>query len=680
MAHLIFLERRAHVSWAQRCLPGDASTRLVALTAEALQALQEYGLPHEAVSAYVDARELAPVEREANLVVQELTRELEPFIAQQYPAASCEGPGFLSGQSYYLQRSACVVATRAVLMRETIRACAPESVTVFEGPIDPWFLGDGYRRNPWIGPLEEIAREARVRLQSLPSPAEDRTGQWQRSISGVWRSSRRVCRSVGRTLMAGVHAVASARAARPEAGTDLRLLIAGSLGYDWAPVLAELWSQGKVQAFAMDGSFHDAREWTYHYAPILRQVDNNARQELDVGPWRVEETEREHLSHLVDAWIQRRQPGSIPNVLGVNLFPALATHLKAIASLSVGLARHADAVASRALDVTRPHAVCFFSMPWLAAKRLAQACREREIPVVCYQHGGLFGTHEWIPHEHMESGHADYFLTYGPGIQPPAAPVVQPTRARYVPVGSARIESMVAAPAASPVPDGPIVRVLWIAERSTRNTTKGAIIKEDTARYLLQTRCLELLASAAHVRVTYRPHGGQVAWDGTTRWLAQRRFASIRVEASGARPLEELIRTSDMVLSDAHSATAWNEVLALGKPLLLYYNPEQTPLTPKFSADLERACVWCRSPEAFFATVQQLALEGQAFVAQARRPEASVFLQRYVLNGSDGRCAQRAASFLSHVCRDKRSVEDWQRLLPPLVDAAEATVTYAGAQ
>jgi hypothetical protein len=121
--------------------------------------------------------------------------------------------------------------------------------------------------------------------------------------------------------------------------------------------------------------------------------------------------------------------------------------------------------------------------------------------------------------------------------------------------------------------------------------------------------------------------------------------------------LLELIRQSDLVITDTSSGTCWSEVLALKKPLLLYNDPDQVRLLPHFASDLERACCWCKTTDLLLSVVRQLAAEGDAFVDELRQIDTSVFLRQYVLGLNDGRAVERVAALLNSVCRQGQPLQ-----------------------
>ena len=652
-SQLVFLENRAQVCWAKQSLPLDSRIKLVAITAEALDGLDECGLPQEGVSAYADTRQLACVEEQFIRESFSLAHEIESFIGERCEPARFEGPGFLSGQGYYILFSISSIATRAFLMRETIRSFAPDRVTVFEGEIDPWFGGDGYRRNPWLDVIEELCQADGFVFETLRGAASKRVlGTYY--AKSVWRA----CRYARRKIAGFVRGRLQPRLPHLSFSGDLagwRLLLVEGPGYDWDPALEALRLVRGVECFSLTAGWLDDRWWTQYYVPSAGSGLGGPDYKFDVGLPQAEAAEVRHLSDLFDDWLRRRPASPAVTVLGMNLFPTLVPHLRALTVLGPALARHADAVAVRALDAVKPDAVCFSAMPLLPAKRLAYHCRRRGIPVVCFQHGGAYGTHIVPSHELAELGHADYFLTYGEGIQPPTTPTV-PIHARCVPVGSARIERMKLKNRLSQRPHNDTLNVLWVGELSSRNTFGGSLQVEDTTRYSLQRQCLQILGNASHVRVIYRPSPYMPDWQAIPYWLKRAKIPSIRTKVT--QPLDDLIRSSDVVITDTSSGTVWNEVLALKKPLILYCDPGQTRLMPHFAADLERACYWCKSKEALVAAVHQLVTGGNNFVAELRDIDATTFVRNYVLH--DGQCVSRVLSFLNQVCRNKHSVDNWE--------------------
>ncbi len=71
MSHLVFVETRGQANWIKQSMELDEQTKFVALTAEALQALEQCGLPHQTVSTYANTHLFA--NEFDNIVVDGLT-------------------------------------------------------------------------------------------------------------------------------------------------------------------------------------------------------------------------------------------------------------------------------------------------------------------------------------------------------------------------------------------------------------------------------------------------------------------------------------------------------------------------------------------------------------------------------------------------------------------------------
>jgi putative transferase (TIGR04331 family) len=337
-------------------------------------------------------------------------------------------------------------------------------------------------------------------------------------------------------------------------------------------------------------------------------------------------------------------------VLGMELFPALLPHLRSMLLLSVPLMRYANEVAIKVLDATRPHAVCFFAMPGLSAKALAFQAQQRGIPVVSYQHGGSYGVQEVPYHDFAEFAYSDYFLTYGDGILPPENPVL-PTRAQFISVGSTRIKStLVKESVISKKRE--VFNVLWIAEVSRKNILSASLIVEDTTRYTLQRKSLEMLSRARNVNVIYRPFPVQLQVQATPRWIKQSGLSCIQLDSFTS--ITDSILASDLIICDSSSNTTWNEVLALGKPLIIYCDPKQIVLMDHFAKDLEQACYWCKSVSELLDVMNRLAKEPEAFLEEVRQFPVNEYLEKYVLHEHDS--VERVISFLSAICAQTQNL------------------------
>ena len=132
MSHLWFVENRAQAEWIRDCPQEVASCDVVAQTAEALQALEEFGVNHVAVAEYADTRLIAEQSKQLQSDCLTLINEAEDYILNSYDDAGTSDVGYLTTHIYWIYHAISSLATRAHLWQETIRACRPSTVSIFK--------------------------------------------------------------------------------------------------------------------------------------------------------------------------------------------------------------------------------------------------------------------------------------------------------------------------------------------------------------------------------------------------------------------------------------------------------------------------------------------------------------------------------------------------------------------
>jgi hypothetical protein len=623
---LIFADTRAGMAHAASLRHAPGAVRIVALSAEALDAAQAAGVDCEAIGRITrGGRE--SIERQEDVFCDWFAAlgELEQALAAEIAECQFDGPGMLLSRAYPIAFAINSVRARAALMIAAVLALAPTVVTVIEAYRDARYAGDGYTSNPWT-----LAFEAWANSRGLPVEVIDvymaqaptlreRLLAWARGQSWIARLRR------------GLRRTNTAAGAGPRlAGLEkLRVFFSDSIGYDWAPV-AHLLARGRAKLFTLPRAAQPVRDEFASYeagAPLPQAVDHeiHARIGAVFDNWAVS-----------SSWPARLTTG------GVDVFGALRPYLRRLAMTGPEVLRRADAIAESVLDTLRPDVACFLVIAYPYQKRLAFACRRRGIPVICYQHGGAYGTHDVAVHDFIEGSDADVFLVYGEKIRPRPAPVM-PVRARYAAVGSARIEE-VALPGSSPwrrATGG--LHVVFAGDVTYRNTLTAGTEIEDTARFELETLALATLARATGIHVTYRPFPAHLDAQGTPAWLARQAFANVSSDAR--TPMATLLRDADLVITLSSSGTLWNESIAQGVPLVAYADPAYTVLSAEFRASLSRAALLCESRAQFAAALDDIAARGAvALGGFAEKPRAE-FLRDYVL--ANGECARAAVGILA---------------------------------
>jgi hypothetical protein len=628
----IFVESDAQAAWVARRACAQPREAVVALTAEAVEALETLAVPHVPVGEVSDLRPLAAVLPDLSRGVTRIARQLESYVATRYPAARADGPGFVEGQSYALQHDVSTVVARSVLIADAIRVLGPSSIALFAGPVHPVFAVAGYHEPPAAAVIRNSYRDLPVNLlEATASRPADNEGR--RLLSRVRNRARLTIGRLASRPMPG-------RQLQLRANLEgLRLLLADGPVYDWGPVATQL-EHRDVSLFALNKRAFASGLWSYAYDPLLQGIAGKGDQPLPVEPYTRDPAEELIVAGLLDEWARDRPSEARLELLGLDMLPGLLTHLRHVASRGPALLRHADSVAAAALDRAQPEAVCFFAIPSLASKRVAFAARRRGVPVVAYQHGATYGTHVQAIHAHLEQAHADYFLTYGVGTRLLDDPEF-PARAEFVPVGSTRIDAMRKGRGR---PRAARLRVLWIGELATENLYGAPFSLEDTRRYSLEKQGLSRLVAGNSFDVMYRPHRHQWKESGIARWLERTRSP---VTIDVVQPLERLIRHADVIVTDGSSGQVWYEALAIGVPIILFCDPVQTLLTPEFERDLASACLWCRDEQPFLDALDQLAADPVSVIAELKQLNAAPFIEKYILGSGPERPVQRVLTFVS---------------------------------
>jgi hypothetical protein len=641
ISNLIIVDDPAQVLFLSKSLRSESSVKIVPLTAHALWALEHFSLPHEPVCAFAETYELAIEYEKCYQQLFLLLKEIEIYIGEQCSEYKFSGPGFLSGQCYYIGYSLSAIAKRFLLMQKVIETCSPDKVTCFVGGVDPWFSGKGYAVDPWISMIKEFLNSMSIPFELLQCPA----AAPKYKGNDLFKKYSRYVRLLSQP--AGINKLSSMIDGRING--SLRLLLIDQISFDWEPVLSDLRRLKRGASFSLRRTTLDQREWTDYYQSYFWLNNSRIRKPLNIGPPRINAEEAQHLRNIFDDWLKYRNQYPDITIGGHNFFPSLVPEISSMVSLGPALVRHTDEVAMRALEMTKPDAVCFFAIARLSEKRLAHVCKKYDIPVISYQHGFGYSVQIATKDEETDQSHADYFLTYGPKIRPRADSPF-PAKAKYVAVGSARIERMLKkrrVPAFKR--NSGKFRILWIAESSTRNTLVSSLT-EDTKRYLTQKTCLSLLGRSKRFNIVYRPLQHCLEYDGITAWLKDVNMPHLTIDA--VQPLETLIKSSDIVIIDISSPTTWAEVLALRTPMILYCNPDQTLLTSEFMIDLDRACCWCKTHEDLISKVSALVDNPDDFIREKGMIDPSAFVSQYILH--EGNCPSRVISFLEELQKNKR--------------------------
>ena len=80
LTHLWFVENRLQAKWIRENIQDVVDGIVVALTSEALQSLQEFGVKYTAVSEYADTRPIAASNQQLVVDCIDMLEEIETYI------------------------------------------------------------------------------------------------------------------------------------------------------------------------------------------------------------------------------------------------------------------------------------------------------------------------------------------------------------------------------------------------------------------------------------------------------------------------------------------------------------------------------------------------------------------------------------------------------------------------
>lgn len=644
MTRILLVDSPSEARWAVE----DRPDLVVAMNARAVDALTKLGAPHAAIGEYVSGSALAALDE---IVVDQtvaLVKRIERRLAagDTYARYLAEHE-ILSGQVYFLCHAASMIAARASMIRNVIERAGSGVQLIAGDEVHPLFAAHGYSRSPWLDTAQRMVSAASGHLEIRRTLSAPASGD---GILGPEGLLRRGARPVATWLRRRLRQIRRPIASAPEEGA--RLLIVDGISHDWSPIAEQLTARG-IRIFTLVTSTFEQQAWFPVFTGPLRDAHGTTIAALPA----LEIEDAAPAGAAIDAWRAADRSWTF-DAGSIDILPDLMPYVRSLGGQAASLVASIDRIAIAALDGAQPDVVGFWAMASFAGGRFAVHARRRGVSVVCYQHGGAYGTHRIASHALLEPGLADDLLTYGDGVVfEPSAYAAAP--ARTWPVGSARIEAfrgLQESRASQPSTHHP-VRVLWAAELSTSNTASSGWLVEDTTRFAMERQGLELLARAGSFEVCYRPHPGNERDVATVGWLQRADLSGVRVDSSS--PMAGLIAEADVVVTMSSSGTIWNEVLAFAKPLLLFCERDHPGLYPVFAETLERACIWCQSRDAFESALATLAADPLGTVAAWRRPTAA-FVARFVLPDDQKMCAGRVYDVLNLVAR--------RRMVP--IDAA----------
>jgi len=632
--HIVFLEHRDQVLWIRNNHFLEPSMTLIALTAEALQALEELEYQCFAVCDFIDTSPLVSEEEHYIKEIYSLSLEIENYIGDYFDGFKTDGPGVISGNYYFLQYCISSIVKRAYILKKLVTTFSPLKITVFQQDIDAWLHGWQYVKNPWDEILETFSHEYNFSIEYIRVPRKKNSIP-ALDFAKVFSYYNRIKRKIIQLNFA--------RQQKHSISSNLdgcRIIFVNSTNYDWGPVVRQLKQNKKIGMFELEQyNLYKHLWWSAIFSPALREMGTQKKTDIPINREIITKNEKKTLELLFEKWLSERENPPTIKVFDINIFPYIIPQIRTLVVQGLIISRYTDSFALHVIQKTKPHIVCFFNITQLSERRFAYICEKKGIPTVCYQHGFGYNVGIQPGAEGCDQACADFILSYGEGNRPRTNPLF-PVKAEFFPVGSARIENMKKINPCRDLKKGRILKILWIAE-STSHNTLVASLTEDTKRYRMQKKCMSILSGKNNIQVIYRPLISQLFFDGTSVWLRNEKISGISIDAF--TPLEDLILDSDLVISDISSPTTWGEVLGLNKPMILYCDPKQTPIKESSIPDLDSACCWCKTEDGLLRIIKELGEDPDHVFTYLHKMDSSAFVRKYILH--DENCTDNVCNF-----------------------------------
>jgi hypothetical protein len=615
LADLLLIE---YASQAERAASAQAGTRIVALSPEAMNALDRHGVQYRTPESYLSTAELNALGVSSYDSVLDYCRRLDAWLEAQWPELSQAGIHAAAASQYDFKILSDTLVLRAAELQALVKEERPARILAFPTHAEPLDSSLAFRReSAYARVLPVVAAEAGVVLE--------------------W----------------------SSRTAGPAAPYKEKRGLRQLVPLHWRQRLAHLESSGfGVLRQPPSGSLNDA-VLLLNLTPDIRRMVNDP-----TAPWRFVHWSGAGLPLTIRPLgiggdlrrLNVGEAGPLPNALAAvetppvnglvpdSLEPLARSRVlhfvHAVVPAMLAAARRADLV----VDHYRPQAAVAGILSDPEARGAAARVRRLGVPLVLVQHGGSYGYLDHPVHYHNDLYHADSFLTYGDGV----ASYLRDKYAHRSPcaeihaVGSPALAAVIARQKGRSSRAGghkPVVLYVATCLMGQRfyaphyRSCEYFGLLADAARALDRARDVEPILKI-HQR-----------GDNCLNPIADycRRHAP-RVKVVGNGTLDALLDEADLVMIDLPS-TPLLETLARRMPALVFCDERVFHISPAARPVLEAAVRLETDRGRFIA-----AIAGGAALARELTdlPRSNDFLERF---GTRPDAARDAAEALAAVCR-----------------------------
>ena len=652
MDNLLFVDSREQVEWIGRSGNSFDSYKIVAISAGALQALEELDISHISVSQYTDMKLIARCSKDLQVELVDLLEDLEDYFFDNYLKSKDDCKGFLLGHIYWLSHALTMLAARTHLLQESLKYFRPSKITLLSRNNDTSY--QLYTSQPWYSslPMGNITNELSskycvyVDLKSVEVSSHVQIDAFHIKLGQAVKMIKVIIKSL---INRWLHKDNVQQ--RSGSMSSANLCLVGGVNKEWMKILCSF-DDVRVNIFNWNNNisldYFQGQGWSTVYDTKLSTMNGWVSANIGLDEYCPDYDEIKELSELYDKWVLRYKDTRVIDMNGINLLGDMLEIIRPLATYGVSVCRYVDKSIDRLFESYVPDIACFQGVIHMADKRMILACKERGIPTIGIQHGGSVGTHVNNRIEMNDWGFCDYYFSYGDGIRLQANPVV-PQVSKLISIGSPSLEEdrdkFVREFERDNLDDE--ISILWISDKAYSNTIGHESRGEDNSRYELQKECLTIVGVSKNVKLIFRPFRTTEEDLGTVRWITLAGFDNIHVDSTSV--LNKLLGECDLVITDNTASTVWNEVIAYDIPLILYCDPEQTPMIKEFTNVLQIACEWCKNQQDLINVMETLVQDPYRYTNELKKKNTITYLEKYVLHNNSQDSTELAVNFLNEL-------------------------------
>lgn len=600
-----------HAAQASAAANASRGTRVIALSPEAMNALDEARIEYRTPEQYLTTPELTAMGLAAYDAVLAYCERLDARLRVAWPAIARAGIGPAVLCQYEFKILADTVTLRAAELRAIIAYERPAAIHAFptRGESLDASLAFG-RESAYARVLPLVVAEAGVRLAwadrpTLPaSPPKAR--RWLRNlVPPEWRQRLAHFRSAG---LGGWR--------RGIGATDAVLV------FNMTPDVRALMDAADEWRFV---------HWPGFGLPVTLKPFGSG-------------TDLRHLQTTNEApptGLASAVLDDAGSVVAAPLASVVRSRLEHFVGRSVPMMLDAAARTDRVVDHYQPRAGLAGILSGPQTRAAAARARRLGVPLAVYQHGGSYGYLEHPTHYHNDLYHADWFLTYGEGVSTFLG-------ARYgqrTPC-AARIAVGSAALARATKPQGRAAHstsaplVLYVATCMMGQRFYAPHYRSPEY-FALLTDAARALESAHDIEPVLKIHqAGDNCLNPIADWC-RRHAPRVTVVTDGT--LTRWLDAADLVVIDLPS-TPLLEALARGVPAFVFSDARVFPLSADARPELDAAVRFETDRQQFVSTLGR----GAELVREvAARPRSGAFLEKF---GTGPDAPERAGAALAAIC------------------------------